>query len=115
MTDHEELSRAFRERIEENYEDFKAEWENATPEEFFTDADIIAVIRFVHDECLDFVRDDQMEYLLGFKNPLEILRDYLMSEALPSLDEVHHAFQTAVDSEDVPHFYQRIDSGPSME
>ena len=91
MMDHAILQREFKKRIDKNFADFKADWLCSTPEELIMDSDQIAATIFVHDQCIDMINDQQMEYFLNYDNPLEILRDYLLSEMTPTYLDVKTA------------------------
>lgn len=117
MMDHAILQREFKKRIDKNFADFKADWLCSTPEELIMDSDQIAATIFVHDQCIDMINDKQMEYFLNYDNPLEILRDYVLSETTPTYLDVKTAINNAVESEDVPLYYDRVPpnfSGPEM-
>ena len=59
----------------------------------------------------------EMEYFMNYDNPLEILRDYVLSETTPTYLDVKTAINNAVESEEVPLYYDRVPpnfSGPEM-
>ena len=61
--------------IKEEYNNKYAEWLNLSHEELIEKADEISAARFVKDRIQDSFTEDEAEYLLQFKEPLEILVD----------------------------------------
>ena len=61
--------------IKEEYNSKYAEWLNLSNEELIEKADEISVARFVKDRIQDSFTEEEAEYLLQFKEPLEILVD----------------------------------------
>ena len=59
--------------IKEEYNNKYAEWLNLSHEELIEKADEISAARFVKDNIQDSFTEDEAEYLLQFKEPLEIL------------------------------------------
>lgn len=61
--------------IKEEYNSKYAEWLNLSHEELIEKADEISAARFVKDNIQDSFTEEEAEYLLQFKSPLEILVD----------------------------------------
>lgn len=61
--------------IKEEYNNKYAEWLNLSHEELIEKADEISAARFVKDRIQDSFTEEEAEYLLQFKSPLEILVD----------------------------------------
>ena len=61
--------------IKEEYNSKYAEWQNPSHEELIDKADEISAARFVKDNIQDSFTEEEAEYLLQFKSPLEILVD----------------------------------------
>lgn len=61
--------------IKEEYNNKYAEWLNLSHDELIEKADEISAARFVKDNIQDSFTEDEAEYLLQFKEPLEILID----------------------------------------
>ena len=61
--------------IKEEYNSKYAEWLNMSHEELIEKSDEISAARFVKDRIQDSFTEDEAEYLLQFKEPLEILVD----------------------------------------
>ena len=61
--------------IKEEYNSKYAEWLNLSHEELIEKSDEISAARFVKDRIQDSFTEEEAEYLLQFKSPLEILVD----------------------------------------
>ena len=59
--------------IKEEYNSKYAEWLNLSHEELIEKADEISAAQFVKDNIHDSFTEEEAEYLLQFKEPLEIL------------------------------------------
>ena len=59
--------------IKEEYNSKYAEWLNLSHEELIEKADELSAARFVKDNIQDSFTEEEAEYLLQFKEPLEIL------------------------------------------
>ena len=59
--------------IKEEYNTKYAEWLNMSHEELIEKADEISAAQFVKDNTHDSFTEEEAEYLLQFKEPLEIL------------------------------------------
>ena len=59
--------------IKEEYNSKYAEWLNLSHEELIEKADELAAAQFVKDNIHDSFTEEEAEYLLQFKEPLEIL------------------------------------------
>ena len=59
--------------IKEEYNSKYAEWLNLSHEELIEKADELSAARFVKDNIQDSFTEEEAEYLLQFKDPLEIL------------------------------------------
>ena len=57
------------------YKNKYASWLNMSQEELIEKADEVSAARFVKDNIQDSFTEEEAEYLLQFKNPLEILVD----------------------------------------
>lgn len=61
--------------IGQEYASKHKEWLNLSHEELIEKSDEISAVRFVKDNIQDSFTEDEAEYLLQFKEPLEILVD----------------------------------------
>lgn len=65
-------------KINHEYAVMREKWWVMTADELIENAEKIAAVKFVMANASDCVLDDVSEYLLGFKNPLEILAESIM-------------------------------------
>ena len=64
-----------KQKVLENYEEFKAKWLQMAPIDLIEQCDQMeGVTRMMH-ELTSYVREEDAEYLLRFKNPLEVVSD----------------------------------------
>ena len=82
--------------IKEEYNSKYAEWLNLSHEELIEKADEISAARFVKDNIQDSFTEDEAEYLLQFKEPLEILVDRITVLNDPSNLAVKEQFSDMV-------------------
>ena len=69
-----------RERLDRNYEAFIARLQGKTVFELIAMAPEITAARMLHEELLDACGKDDVEFLLRFGDPLEVVRGYGESE-----------------------------------
>jgi len=82
--------------IKEEYNNKYAEWLNLSHEELIEKADEISAARFVKDRIQDSFTEDEAEYLLQFKEPLEILVDRITALNDPNNIAVKEQFSDIV-------------------
>ena len=82
--------------IKEEYNSKYAEWLNMSHEELIEKSDEISAARFVKDRIQDSFTEDEAEYLLQFKEPLEILVDRITVLNDPSNLAVKEQFSDMV-------------------
>ena len=75
-----ELKAALRERLDQNYKTFLESLQGKTTSELIAMAPEITAARQLHEELLDSCDKDDVEFLLRFDNPLEVVRGYWESE-----------------------------------
>ena len=75
-----DLKTALRARLDQNYKDFIDGLQGKTTSELIALAPEITAARQVHEELLGACDEDDMEFLLRFDNPLEVVRGYWESE-----------------------------------
>lgn len=63
-------------KVYANYEDYKAKWLQMTPGQLIEQAKEIGSIKFMRDALLKSVTQEDAEFLLQFKNPLELMSNY---------------------------------------
>ena len=82
--------------IKGEYKNKYKEWLNLSHEELIEKADEISAARFVKDNIQDSFTEDEAEYLLQFKEPLEILVDRITALNDPSNLAVKEQFSDMV-------------------
>ena len=82
--------------IKEEYNNKYAGWLNLSHEELIEKADEISAARFVKDNIQDSFTEEEAEYLLQFKEPLEILGDRITALNDPSNLAVMEQFSDMV-------------------
>ena len=75
-----DLKTALRARLDQNYKDFMDQLQEKTASELIAMAPEITAVRMLHEELLDACDKDDVEFLLRFGNPLEVVRGYWESE-----------------------------------
>ena len=82
--------------IKEGYNTKYAEWLNMSHEELIEKSDEIFAARFVKDNIKDTFTEEEAEYLLQFKDPLEILVDRITALNDPTNIAVKEQFSDMV-------------------
>ena len=77
-----DLKAVLRERLDKNYEIFMAQLQEKTTSELIAMAPEITAARMLHEELLDACDKDDVEFLLRFDDPLEVVRGYWESEII---------------------------------
>lgn len=98
------------EKLEANYITLMQEWLKLEPLKFIEQAEEIAATRLVYNELKDGgYSTDYLEYLLRFKNPLEVVRDKWIEENGSEMvhdDELSHALWSIADTQDAEQDYE---------
>ena len=74
------MKSVLRERLDQNYNDFLAQLRGKTAAELIAMAPEISAVRQLHEELLDACDKDDVEFLLRFDDPLDVVRGYWESE-----------------------------------
>jgi len=82
--------------IKEEYNTKYASWLNMSHEELIEKSDEISAARFVKDRIQDSFTEEEAEYLLQFKAPLEILVDRITALNDPTNIAVKEQFSDMV-------------------
>ena len=82
--------------IKGEYKNKYKEWLNLSHEELIEKADEISAARFVKDNIQDSFTEEEAEYLLQFKEPLEILVDRITALNDPTNIAVKEQFSDMV-------------------
>ena len=64
-----------KDRVESNYQDFREQWLKMTPEELIVHCEKLEAVTRMAKELPGALTEEDAEYLLRFKNPLEIVSD----------------------------------------
>ena len=91
-----ELKQQFSTRIRENYEAFLKDWLSQEPEELVSYAEEIAATKLLAKSVPEVANAEDIEFLMRFENPLEVVRDGWMSyEGADITDELQYALTYA--------------------
>lgn len=104
-----EIKQAFEEKLGKNYAHFVTEWLALQPTEFIEKAEEIAATKLMAELLPEAASTDQMEYLLRFSNPLEVVRDKWIEENGSEMvhdDEMSHALWSITDKQDTEQDYE---------
>ena len=71
-----ELTTTLKERLDKNYHDFLAQLQGKTVSELIVMAPEIVAAQQCHEELLDACNDNDIQFLLRFNDPLEVVRGY---------------------------------------
>ncbi len=105
------LRQTLRERLLECYEEAKEDWIVKDPLDLLSLADIIHASQVVVDYLPDAIPDEDIRYLLGFENPLEVASDYLFSVKFDAVsnDDLRSVVQYLRNMEESDHNYPRTE------
>ena len=76
MDDEKSAVERLKDKIEACYKAKYADWMKQSPEWLVTMADEIVAVKQIRDDLADYVSEENAEYLLRFKDPLEVVSDY---------------------------------------
>jgi hypothetical protein len=93
-----------RKRVEQNFADFKAEMMLLDEESLFTNAERIAAVKDTYDQIVfydkEYFDEDDIDYLLKFYNPLEMIANYLQIRQAGYPVEVDEALMELFNADD---------------
>lgn len=94
-----EIRQKLQEKLDANYNAFVQEWRKLDAPTLIEKAEEIAATKLVYSELRDGGYNiDDLEYLLRFQNPLEVVRDqWLDEQRYAPDDEMDHALWTIAD------------------
>ncbi len=105
-----EIERELSEKLEANYISFLREWTRLEPFQLIEKAEEIAATKLVYEELKGGgYSAEHLEYLLRFKNPLEVVRDKWLEENGSGMvhdDELIHALWSIADTQDAEQDYE---------
>lgn len=92
------LERKLQERIEANYRSYLQQLQNRPAADLIEQAAEIAAVKLVYDELMGGCNPDYAEYLLRFKNPLQLVSDqWLTEQNVSHADEMDHVLWSITD------------------
>lgn len=103
-----EIKQAFKKKLGKNYGQFILEWLDLEPTYLIEKAEEIAATKLMAELLPESANIEQMEYLLRFENPLEVVRDKWIEETGSDMvhdDELGHALWSIMDKEDAEQVY----------
>lgn len=113
-----DLKKLFSDKIAECHQNYKAQWEGLETDELIDRVEEIAAVQRLAAAIPEVVNTPQMEYLLKFKNPLEIVVDRWLDDSAynsPLLGEqIESVIYQIVDKNDADSIYE-IESDESEE
>lgn len=107
---HKEIEKELSEKLEANYISFMREWLKLEPLQLIEKAGEIAATKLVHEELKNGgYGTEHLEYLLRFKNPLEVVRNKWIEENGSKMvhdDDMTHALWSIADTRDAEQDYE---------
>jgi len=107
---HKEIEKELSEKLEANYISFMREWLKLEPLQLIEKAEEIAATKLVYEELKNGGYDaEHLEYLLRFKNPLEVVRDKWLEENGSEMvhdEDMTHALWSIADTRDAEQDYE---------
>ncbi|OLN27587.1 MULTISPECIES: DUF3848 domain-containing protein [Desulfosporosinus] len=108
--DHKDIKAELWEKLEANYISLMRKWLKLKPLQLIEQAEEIAATKLVYSELKDGGYSmDYLEYLLRFKNPLEVVRDKWIEENGSEMvhdDDITHALWSIADKQDAEQDYE---------
>ena len=105
-----DLKIQFSEKIAECHQCYKDQWKALDSDELIDRAEEIAAVQRLATAIPEVINDSEIEYLMKFKNPLEIVVEYWLNDSAynsPLLDEeIESVIYQIVDKDDVDTIYE---------
>ena len=73
------IKELFMEKLWDNYREYVDEWSKLTRDEMIDNAEKVTSIRITAKMLEGWDSEEDMEYLLRFKNPLQVVSDYWLA------------------------------------
>lgn len=109
----EAIKQKFSQRIRENYEANLREWLTKEPEELISCAEEISATKMLLNMLPQTASGEDMEYLLRFENPLEVVRDGWMAYSNADMsNELHHVLWLVGDDPSIWEDYKMVKDSP---
>lgn len=104
-----EVKRAFEEKLGRNYAQFVMSWLTMQSTELIEKAEEIVATKLMVELLPETASTEDMEYLLRFTNPLEVVRDKWIEENGSEMvhdDDMTHALWSITDKQDAEQEYE---------
>jgi len=105
-----DIEKELSEKLEANYISFMKEWVKLEPLQLIEKGEEIVATKLVFEELKDGGYDmKHLEYLLRFKNPLEVVRDKWIEENGSEMvhdEDMDHALWSIADKQDAEQDYE---------
>jgi len=105
-----DIEKELSEKLEANYISFMKEWVKLEPLQLIEKAEEIAATKLVFEELKNGGYDvEHLEYLLHFRNPLEVVRDKWIEENGSEMvhdEDMTHALWSIADKQDAEQDYE---------
>ncbi len=105
-----DLNVQFVEKIAECHQCYKDQWKEMVSDELIDRAEEIAAVQRLASAIPEVVNDSEIEYLMKFKNPLEIVVEYWLNDSAynsPLLgEEIESVIYQIVDKGDADTIYE---------
>lgn len=105
-----EMRAALVQKVETAWKEYQAQMLACSVEQVFARADEVAATKFCRDYLTGFpenLHGDDLEYLLHFENPLEVMRDlWLSAQDCDPSEELSHALWDTRDRGEVEQTYE---------
>lgn len=99
-----------KQKVLANYEEYKAKWLQMQPQVLIEKCEELEAVTRMAKELPSAVSDEEAEYLLRFKNPLEVVsEEWISRNGIDSLivdDEMSHLLWGLKDRGDAEYFYE---------
>lgn len=102
-----EVEKIFCEKIERNYKEFYADWLKMTSEELIENAAFVQATKAMYEYYKDGCDESSMRNLIGFENPLEILRDGIVSDMDGEINSIDYSLREICDSRSPDEIYEK--------
>ena len=107
MTD-EEIKVVFCNKIIKNFDAFYDDWLAMTPEELIENSAFVQATKAMYNYYKDGCRiAEAMRYLIGFENPLEILRDGIVCDMDGDINSIDNSLWEIYDRRSADHDYEK--------
>lgn len=108
-----EAIKLLKEKIEKNYSEYKEKWLGMTPQELIDRCCEIEAVTRMTGDVPNYVSEEEAQYLLKFKNPLEVVSDTWQAEySLENRcvdEELSHLLWQLMDTQDAEIHYETED------